>query len=281
MSKKYVDLSNVRLSYDSKADVVRISSSDPRLKGAPFALQLKAASETDVTARKLLIAEGVELTNSTPLEFHRPTYKSSHHPSFVPLGANASGDPVLLEVSDLSNKNYNPLTLISGRPGAGKSCLMTIIAKHFLAFNDKYDIFYTSVSPYWARPFTKTFEISQTASPGPRSLKRRVVLIDGFIGNTEENSGSAAAIIGNALKIIEDAKRHGDIVFLSTIHARHWEELAGSRIIFGDHDPFGHPHQSDRTGFGPLKNGQAVLRQDEDGSRSNQLFNVHKAFLQA
>jgi hypothetical protein len=57
-SGKYVELDNVRLSYNTKEDKVRLSSTDEDLSGE-FVLTLHEGTRTDVTARELLNDYGV------------------------------------------------------------------------------------------------------------------------------------------------------------------------------------------------------------------------------
>lgn len=286
MPKKYIDLKNVRLSYDPKLDVVRVSSSDPRFKKEAFAFQLPSQGEAARAARKVLESEGVILPLENLLSAKHPTFKKSLDPLEVPLGVDENGKDVSLKVGN----NGSPI-FITGRPGAGKSCLIKNIAKHFSAFKGDYEVFYTTVSPHPARTSAQTFDINESSSPGIRNTRRRRVLLLDCVDFEAYRTVAEEQAYQNVEQLLKDALKHSDIVFLASWRPKPESGDEGAERFSGgaaeihfsksNYDNRGANELIDKREFAPLKGGQAILRLEEDGVQTYLPLNIYKADLSA
>lgn len=84
MPKSWTPLEEVRLFWDEKTDTVKVTSSDPRLKGESFVLRLARSTHADELARNVLAEAGVEMvakaSDDEPQfggESHRARYEAA------------------------------------------------------------------------------------------------------------------------------------------------------------------------------------------------------------
>lgn len=155
---KYLELSNILVSYDPDSRVFRMTSKDPKLDKRPFQVTLPTnsfhSSSTVDTLFELFEGEGLIEGNTFP-EIASPDYGAlfgdgTFNPkTTVFLGEDVNGKPIpaVLDTSAVSARSsYShrdlivaPHTFITARAGGGKTTLLRTVLKHAEYFSDCID----------------------------------------------------------------------------------------------------------------------------------------------
>lgn len=145
MAKDTIDLERVRLRYDRRDGAIRLTSTDPRLRGKPFMLTLSRGSQAVDSLLDLFEAEGViseddilpETVDLDSIKDYRnglqeqglageePLLRDSR--LIFPVGMTYGSNVVAVDCG------YAPFTLISGPRNTGKTEFLLALAQHAAA----------------------------------------------------------------------------------------------------------------------------------------------------
>lgn len=141
-NKKFLNLDNLRVFYDRKENVIKLTSTDEDLAGKPFQITLKQGTESETTLRDLLIENEVITEEEVDPQYGIPKYAkyplkkddSSRWDDF-PMGVSKNGLEVRINVSS------SPHALISGGTGSGKSVVIRNYFLHTLRHKETWAVF--------------------------------------------------------------------------------------------------------------------------------------------
>lgn len=143
MANDAIDLEAVRIRYDRRNGTFRLTSADPRLKGKSFQLTVSRESVAMKSLLELFQEEGILKEEETlPTEvtlksigdwklgldeyaiakIQKPDFRDTRLQ--FPLGQSSVKEPVAIDLG------YAAHTLITGRPGAGKTDFIAVLANY-------------------------------------------------------------------------------------------------------------------------------------------------------
>lgn len=271
MAKKYTELANVRLYWDEKEDIIRLTSSDPRFlhKEYPivgsraFTMRLSPLSQVDKMAREILIEDGVDMSSSNPEATrerevrikeashykNRPVRPVNNDPTKLILGYNLETQrPVSWTIPDLYMGERRALG-IYGRCVSGKTVLLMQIMEQLVQFPEIYEVVFwggkgsfPDYSPITdssvlmdalGKQFTVVNTIEELENL-PVTDKQRVIIIDDLT-NARIRSGVGE---GCVFPLLQNARNDGHIVIFTshhiTLEERHYYD---SVVILGKSIP--------------------------------------------
>lgn len=150
-NKKYLQLDEVRVSYNPKNDTIHLTSADPDLEGKSFHLTLKQNSETESVIRDLLIEKGLihEDKKNLPFITHFDWEENAKNPWEFPIGIGAKNEVI----SWNPKKNLNIMAV--GQPGQGKTVMLQNLFYHCVAHNDLWSFYGVDLNKKNFFPFNK------------------------------------------------------------------------------------------------------------------------------
>lgn len=135
--KKYLSFDDLRISYDPRDNVVRLSSGDEVLKKEKFHLTLMRNTPLDDSLRKLLSKEGIiKPRPSLDLPDFASIQDAQETPwDVIPLGQAYNRRQVNWETS------VEPHALLAGSTGSGKSIIQASVLRHLAKNIQHWDIY--------------------------------------------------------------------------------------------------------------------------------------------
>lgn len=198
MAKSWTPLEEVRLFWDKKTNTVKVTSSDPRLGGESFVLQLSRNTRADELAREVLTEAGIKLGTEQSSEEEGSLYEAARlqakdllqrptlplrqtDPNEIIIGYDVlTNDPISWAIPD--GAENLPTTLgIFGLVGQGKTVLIEQILAQASHFDEEFDIYLYSGrgTPRPSLPQSITAVQDLDTLLEKRSHKRRLIVVDG------------------------------------------------------------------------------------------------------
>lgn len=151
--KKYLSFDDLRISYDPRDNVVRLSSGDAVLRKEKFRLMLKRNTPLDDSLRKMLAKEGIiKPRPSLDLPEYVSIQDAQETPwNVIPLGQTYSRKQVNWDTS------LEPHALLVGRPGGGRNVIQTTVLHHISKNIQHWDVYgidlqKVGLTPYQENP---------------------------------------------------------------------------------------------------------------------------------
>jgi hypothetical protein len=147
---RYLELEDVRVSYNHKDDTIHLTSSDPEIPQGSFFLTLNRNTSTEVALRDLL-------------EEHQLIKKSEVMPEVV---MSIPSPLPQLVLKSRKPKIQRPLINISGQPGSGK----TFAIKTFAELASSIDLKTVILADEWPEHYLNDAVVTDLAKPSEGSL---------------------------------------------------------------------------------------------------------------
>lgn len=230
MAKSWTPLEEVRLFWDKQNNVVKVTSSDPRLGGESFVLQLSPQTRADELAREVLTEAGIDITGSSTqpeksiepyqaalLEAAkdlttRPSLPMNDDPSRIVIGHDLFKQPLYW---DMPTRTSNlPKSLgIFGVTGQGKSVLLAHILTQVARYPEIFDVYFYDAKSALSGDVLQYPESVTILTEDFSALKRgtscrskpRVILIDGY-----------PYVADQAMQLLRQARSQNDIVIFTS-----------------------------------------------------------------
>lgn len=151
-NKKYLNLDNVRVSYQYKEDSIHLTSDDKDLRNKPFKLTLNKGTESYEILKNLLLEKGLtkteDDTNSIPTNV-RGVIDSRSSWREMPIGVSAD-ESIYWSIKDHAN-----LIVDSPTVGCGVKSVRNSILSHCISHNNKWEVYLHDYTKGDLKEFTK------------------------------------------------------------------------------------------------------------------------------
>lgn len=164
-NKKFLNLDNLRVFYDRKENVIKLTSTDEDLAGKPFQITLKQGTESEATLRDLLIENEVITEEEVDPQYGIPKYVkyperkedcSKWHE--IPIGAGKNGETITVDLMKA------PHALVVGYTGSGKSVFLRNYILHSLRHQNNWAVFGIDLKRVEFSPYKNVPSIKAIAS---------------------------------------------------------------------------------------------------------------------
>lgn len=164
-NKKFLNLDNLRVFYDKKENVIKLTSTDEDLAGKPFQITLKQGTESEATLRDLLIENEVITEEEVDPQYGIPKYAKypqkkddlSRWDEF-PMGVSKNSVKININISTA------PHALIGGSTGSGKSIIFRNYFLHTLRHKEAWSVFAIDLKRVEFSPYKKLPQVDSIAT---------------------------------------------------------------------------------------------------------------------
>jgi hypothetical protein len=248
MNKSWTPLEEVRLFWDKKNNTVKVTSSDPRLEGESFVLQLSPRTRADELARRVLAEAGIDTTGTSgkpenvidPYQAAllesakdlttRPPLPTNDNPFQIIIGHDYLKQSVHWHMPSQTSEIPKSLGIF-GATGQGKSILLTQILDQIAQYPEIFDVYFydakSSVSAsnlqYSESITTLTEDFSTLMRGASDHSKMRVIIIDGY-----------TYVADQAGQLLRQARSQNDIIiFTSQVVDQSIINLCNAAVVIG------------------------------------------------